>query len=97
MTSFNSPAKRIEIHLEQKHRIHPTQKPVKLYNWLLANYAKDGDKILDTHVGSASSLVACYDLGFDYMGFEIDKEYYKKAQTRIDLNKAQLRFDVQLP
>jgi site-specific DNA-methyltransferase (adenine-specific) len=72
-------------------RIHPTQKPVALYKWLLKNYAKPGDKILDTHVGSASSLIACYDMGFDYIGFEIDEEYYNAAQKRIAENKAQVR------
>lgn len=72
-------------------RIHPTQKPINLYKWLLNNYAKDGDKILDTHVGSASSLVACYDMGFDYIGFEIDEDYFKVAQERIRANQAQIR------
>lgn len=71
-------------------RIHPTQKPVALYKWLLQNYAKEGDKILDTHVGSASSIIACYDMGFDYMGFEIDKEYYDKAIERLEIVKAQI-------
>jgi site-specific DNA-methyltransferase (adenine-specific) len=73
------------------HRFHPTEKPVDLYKWLLMNYAKPGDKILDTHVGSASSLIACYDMGFDYIGFEIDEDYYKAAQKRIEENKAQIR------
>lgn len=73
-------------------RIHPTQKPARLYTWILSNYAKPGDKILDTHVGSASSLIACYDMGFDYIGFEIDEDYYNMAQKRIEENKAQLRF-----
>lgn len=72
-------------------KVHPTQKPVALYKWLLMNYAKSGDKILDTHVGSASSLIACYDMGFDYIGFEIDEEYYNAAQKRIAENKAQVR------
>lgn len=71
--------------------IHPTQKPVKLYEWLLKNYAKQGDKILDTHVGSASSLIACYNMGFDYMGFEIDADYYKAAQERINAVQSQMR------
>lgn len=69
--------------------IHACQKPVKLYEWLLKNYAKQGDKILDTHVGSASSLVACYKNGFDYCGFEIDKDYYDKANERLEAVKAQ--------
>lgn len=72
-------------------RIHPTQKPVRLYTWILSNYSKQGDKILDTHVGSASSLLACYDMGFDYIGFEIDEDYYNMAQKRIEENKAQIR------
>jgi len=71
-------------------RIHPTQKPVALYKWLLTNYAKQGDKILDTHVGSASSLIACYDLGFDYMGFELDKDYFDMATKRLEEHKQQL-------
>ena len=74
--------------------IHPTQKPIALYKWLLMNYAKQGDKILDTHVGSASSLIACYDMGFDYVGFELDKEYFEKACKRIEENKAQIRFEL---
>ena len=73
----------------QGNRIHPTQKPVALYKWLLKNYAKKGDKILDTHVGSASSLIACYQMGFEYVGFEIDEEYYNKAKKRLDEVKAQ--------
>ena len=72
-------------------KIHPTQKPVKLYKWLLTHYAKPGDKILDTHVGSASSLIACYDLGFDYIGFELDKDYWRAATERLEAVKAQLR------
>lgn len=64
-------------------RIHPTQKPVLLYKWLLSTYAKSGDKILDTHVGSASSLIACREYGYKYVGFEIDKHYYNLAQERI--------------
>ena len=70
-------------------KIHPTQKPVAPYKWLLKNYAKKGDKILDTHVGSASSLIACHQMGFEYLGFEIDEEYYNKAKQRLDEVKAQ--------
>lgn len=72
-------------------RIHPTQKPVALYKWLLQHYAKPGDIILDTHVGSASSLIACEDLGYSYVGFEIDETYYKLAKQRIDDFNAQIR------
>ena len=70
-------------------RFHPTQKPVALYEWLLNNYAKQGWKILDTHVGSASSLIVCHKLGFDYVGFEIDAEYYKLATDRLEAVKSQ--------
>lgn len=71
-------------------RIHPTQKPVKLYEWLLSKYAKQGDKILDTHVGSASSLIACHNAGFEYIGFEIDMEYYETASRRLEAVKSQI-------
>jgi site-specific DNA-methyltransferase (adenine-specific) len=73
----------------KEERFHPTQKPVALYEWVLSNYAKPGDKILDTHVGSASSLVACHNLGFQYVGFELDPEYFKKASERLASVKAQ--------
>ena len=63
-------------------RIHPTQKPVKLYEWLLSNYAKEGDKILDTHLGSGSSRIAAYNLGFHFVGMELDKEYFDAQEKR---------------
>ena len=63
-------------------RIHPTQKPVALYSWLLREFAKPGDKILDTHVGSGSSRIACYDLGFDFTGCELDKDYWEAQEKR---------------
>jgi site-specific DNA-methyltransferase (adenine-specific) len=63
-------------------RIHPTQKPVKLYRWLLKNYAKPGDRILDTHLGSGSSAIAAYDEGFDFVGIELDREYYDSSVKR---------------
>jgi len=93
-TSFNSPARLIQINSNNPDRLHPTQKPVALYKWLLMNYAKQGDKILDTHVGSASSLIACYDMGFDYVGYELDKDYYEMACKRLEEHKAQIRFDL---
>jgi len=65
-------------------KIHPTQKPIELYRWQLKKFAKAGDLILDTHVGSASSLIACVELGFDYIGFEIDKDYYTMAKSRLE-------------
>ena len=72
-------------------RIHPTQKPIKLYEWLLMNYAKEGDKILDTHLGSGSIAIACYNLGYDLTGYEIDKEYYDASIKRIEQHKTQLK------
>jgi site-specific DNA-methyltransferase (adenine-specific) len=63
-------------------RIHPTQKPVQLYKWLLMNYAKPGDKILDTHLGSGSSRIACHQLGYDFTGFELDKGYFDDQEKR---------------
>ena len=74
----------------KEERIHPTQKPVALYRWLLQRYAKEGDLILDTHVGSASSLIACEDLGFKYVGFELDETYYKESKERLENHKAQI-------
>lgn len=63
-------------------RIHPTQKPIALYAWILSNYAKKGDKILDTHLGSGSSRIAAYKMGFDFYGTEIDKEYFDEQEKR---------------
>jgi site-specific DNA-methyltransferase (adenine-specific) len=71
--------------------IHPTQKPVKLYEWLLMNYTKPGDKILDTHGGSGSICIACHNLGFDLDWIELDPEYYRDALKRFEIHKAQLR------
>jgi len=78
-------------------RFHPTQKPVKLYKWLLHNYANPGDLILDTHVGSASSLIACHLLGFDAVGFELDEGYYKESKERLErvMNQCLLFEEVQ--
>lgn len=67
---------------DKEKRIHPTQKPVALYEWILRNYAKEGDKILDTHVGSGSSRIACAKLGFDFIGYEIDKKYFEDQENR---------------
>ena len=72
-------------------RIHPTQKPVALYEWILANYAKPNDLILDTHLGSGSSRIAAYKGGFNFVGFEIDQEYYDKQEKRFNDFKSQLR------
>ena len=88
-TSFNSNAKWFECAPQDTSRFHPTQKPIKLYTWILEHYAKDGDKILDTHVGSASSLIACDRMGFDVWGYEIDETYFKLAEERIKRELAQ--------
>ena len=82
-TSFSGVCKKAKKSSSQLDRIHPTQKPVALYRWLLENYAKPGQLILDTHVGSASSLIACESMGFDYVGFEIDPDYYAAAKNRM--------------
>ena len=74
---------------QDKLRIHPTQKPVALYTWILGHYTKPGDTILDTHAGSASSLIACHEMGFDYMGFEIDERYHRLATERLEAVKSQ--------
>ena len=71
-------------------RIHPTQKPVALYRWLLYEFAKEGDKILDTHLGSGSIAIACWDMGYDLTAYEVDKEYYDNACKRLETHKAQL-------
>ena len=71
-------------------KIHPTQKPIALYKWLLKNYAKQGDKILDTHLGSGSIAIACWDMGFDLTCYETDADYYNDAMARIEEHKRQL-------
>ena len=85
-TSFDSPARLKKINSNNTNRIHPTQKPVALYKWLLDNYAKQGDKILDTHMGSGSIAIACHQMGFDLTACELDKDYYESALKRIELN-----------
>lgn len=73
----------------KEHRIHPTQKPKKLYEWLLINYAKEGDRVLDTHLGSGSSAIAAHYGGFDFVGCELDQDYYKAAKERFERETAQ--------
>lgn len=85
-------SKYFELHPQDKLKIHPTQKPVKLYQWLLNTYASPGDKILDTHLGSGSIAIACYDMGYDLAGFEIDKDYYEAACKRLENHKRQMTF-----
>jgi len=88
-TSFKSSAKKFNKSPNQINRLHPTQKPVALYKWLLTNYAKTGDKILDTHGGSGSISIACHDLGFDLDICELDKDYFDAAQKRFNNHAAQ--------
>tara|TARA_Y100001937_G_C6967228_1_gene261592 strand:+ start:16 stop:621 length:606 start_codon:yes stop_codon:yes gene_type:complete len=89
--NLGTTSKWIEIAPQNINRIHPTQKPVKLYEWLLMNYANEGDKILDTHLGSGSIAIACQNLGYDLTGYELDKEYYENAIKRIKNHQAQTR------
>jgi site-specific DNA-methyltransferase (adenine-specific) len=89
-TSFRNGAKIYNRTATQLNRIHPTQKPVQLYKWLLQNYAKEGDTILDTHFGSLSIGIACHDLGFDLTAIELDKDYYEMAKKRLINHQKQL-------
>ncbi|HOR78763.1 MAG TPA: DNA methyltransferase, partial [Anaerolineaceae bacterium] len=84
-SSFKSSAKKYDFNAAaNKDRIHPTQKPVKLYEWLLRNYAKPGQRILDTHLGSGSSAIAAHYFGCDFVGCEIDTDYFNAAKERFD-------------
>lgn len=89
--SMNKHPKLIKINSNDLNRQHPTQKPVALYKWLLDKYAKQGDKILDTHLGSGSIAIACHDYGFDLTACELDKEYFDLATKRINEHVAQLK------
>ena len=80
--------------LNKEVRIHQTQKPVALYKWLLSNYAKQGDKILDTHLGSGSSRIAAYEMGFDFTAFELDTEYFEAQEKRYKAHIAQLKLEL---
>ena len=96
-TSFTQNAVIIEANSQgssAEPRFHPTQKPIYLYEELLDRFAKPGDKILDTHVGSASSLIACYRMNYDVWGYEIDQEYYTKACKRLEDEMAQIRMEL---
>ncbi|MFY7936141.1 MAG: DNA methyltransferase [Flavobacterium sp.] len=88
-TSFKSHSQLVKINSNQEGRIHISQKPIQLYKWLLDKYANQGDKILDTHLGSGSIAIACYDYGFDLTACELDKEYFDKAMQRINNHVAQ--------
>jgi site-specific DNA-methyltransferase (adenine-specific) len=90
-SSFGSPMKIYQKRVvgADDVRVHPTQKPVALYKWILDKYAKQGDKILDTHLGSGSIAIACHDYGFDLTACELDKEYFDKAMERLNNHMAQ--------
>jgi site-specific DNA-methyltransferase (adenine-specific) len=93
-TSMDKITRMVNIHrthIWQEKPMHPTQKPVKLYDWILNKYATEGDLILDTHLGSGSSRIAAYKGGFNFVGFEIDQEYYEKQEKRFNDFKSQLR------
>lgn len=88
-TSFDRVLKQYKKRSETFNRIHPTQKPIDLYRWILQNYAQPGEKILDTHMGSQSSRIAAYDMGFDYYGCELDKDYFEAGNKRFAQHTAQ--------
>jgi site-specific DNA-methyltransferase (adenine-specific) len=92
-TSFDKAPKifRHSAYLDKANKMHPTQKPIKLYKWLLMNYAKPNDKILDTHLGSGSIAIACHDLGFDLTACELDTDYFNGAVKRLENHKLQLK------
>ena len=92
-TSFDKAPKmfRYSAYLDKHDKFHPTQKPIKLYDWIYYNYAKQGDLILDTHMGSQSSRIAADKAGLPYVGFEIDKDYFDQGCKRFDEYKSQLR------
>ena len=98
-TSFRQPTRRytfkwngmLQGDMKNKEdRFHPTQKPVALYRWIFAKFAKPGDKILDTHLGSGSSRIAAWDAGLDFVGYEIDKFYFEKQEERFERHAAQI-------
>lgn len=90
-TSFDRTCKKFVLRPTQADRIHPTQKPVQLYSWILANFAKAGDRIIDTHLGSGSIAIACSNAGCSLVGCEIDEEYFAAACARIEREAAQLK------
>ena len=92
-TSFDESAKTFYYRPQgaDPFRIHPTQKPIKLYKWILTKYAKQGDKILDTHLGSGSIAIACHDMGFDLTACELDTDYYNAAMKRLTDHQKQLQ------
>ena len=97
-TSFNRALKMVTIWCESgggaPKRIHPTQKPVALYEWLLTNYAKKGQRVFDSHLGSASSAIAAHYFGVDFVGCELDKDYFDAAKARFDMATKQLAMSI---
>ena len=89
--SFDKCARIFKKNPNQNNRIHPTQKPVALYDWILSRYANPGDLILDTHLGSGSSRIAAHKAGLDFIGFELDTDYFNAQEERFKLFKSQLR------
>ena len=95
-STFKKPTRIVVINraeLQKDHTFHPTQKPIRLYEWIITNYAAAGDKILDTHAGSGACLRAAYRTGHDFLGFEIEKDYFTEADKRLREEMAQMRFD----
>ena len=93
-TSYPAVTRQVTVNrfaIQQDGSIHPMQKPVKLYSWVLQHYAKPGDRILDTHLGSGSSAIAAHNMGFDFVGCELDKDYYDAACKRFKEQTAQLK------
>ena len=93
-TSFKSPARLFKFDNRYKGKIHPTQKPVALYSWILNNYASPGDKILDTHLGSGSIAIACHNMGYSLDGYELDTDYYQAACKRLKEHQRQLQLPI---
>lgn len=92
-TSFDKVSRLFEKSSIDNNRFHPTQKPIALYKWLLKNYAKPGDKIIDTHLGSGSSRIAAYDMGHDFTGYELDKDYFEAMEKRFEEHTKQQTFN----
>lgn len=95
-TSFDTAVRFFRYHRGQQtdKRIHPTQKPIKLYEWLLTNYAKKGQRVFDSHLGSASSAIAAHYFGVDFVGCELDKDYFEAAKARFDMATKQLAMSI---
>ena len=93
-TSFDTPAALFSMVNTIPGKIHPTQKPVRLYKWILGRYAKQGDKIFDPYLGSGSSRIAAWDMGFDFVGVELDQYYFEQSEKRFQEHTRQLRLNL---